>query len=84
MAKGADDRSIPMSPPGVVSLVRQSVPEDTILCLDNGLYKVSNSLSNFPFRFKVAMSNVALTKVETLLPKKPQHSMATRKTCLCS
>ncbi|BDA51294.1 probable lactaldehyde dehydrogenase at C-terminar half [Coccomyxa sp. Obi] len=40
MAKGADDRSIPMSPPGVVALVRQSVPEDTILCLDNGLYKV--------------------------------------------
>ena len=62
MAKGADDRSIPMSPPGVVSLVRQSVPEDTILCLDNGLYKVSNSLSNFPFRFKVAISIVALTE----------------------
>lgn len=40
MAKGADNRSIPMSPPGVVTLIRQSVPEDTILCLDNGLYKV--------------------------------------------
>lgn len=39
-AKGADDRSIPMSPPGIVDLIRQSVPDDTILCLDNGLYKV--------------------------------------------
>ncbi len=40
MSKGTDDRSIPMSPPGVVALLRQSVPEDSILCLDNGLYKV--------------------------------------------
>ncbi|EIE19978.1 thiamine pyrophosphate protein domain protein TPP-binding protein [Coccomyxa subellipsoidea C-169] len=40
VSKGTDDRSIPMSPPGVVALLRQSVPEDTILCLDNGLYKV--------------------------------------------
>lgn len=66
MAKGADDRSIPMSPPGVVSLVRQSVPEDTILCLDNGLYKVSNSLSCFPLDLKWQCQLWLLRKVETL------------------
>ena len=48
MLMGADDRSIPMSPPGVVTLIRQSVPDDTILCLDNGLYKVCCCCTNHP------------------------------------
>ena len=30
----------PMTPPRIVALTRQILPEDALLCLDNGLYKV--------------------------------------------
>jgi acetolactate synthase-1/2/3 large subunit len=37
---GADDESFPLLPPRLVSIVREVVPEDGILSLDNGLYKI--------------------------------------------
>ena len=30
----------PVTPPRFVALIREAVPEDGIVCLDNGLYKV--------------------------------------------
>ena len=38
--EGAADASLPMSPPRLISVVREIMPEDGITCLDNGLYKV--------------------------------------------
>ena len=38
-AEGAADASLPMSPPRLISVVREIMPEDGITCLDNGLYK---------------------------------------------
>ena len=37
--EGAADASLPMSPPRLISVVRDIMPEDGITCLDNGLYK---------------------------------------------
>ncbi|CAD7696107.1 unnamed protein product [Ostreobium quekettii] len=37
---GVDDTSCPLSPPRFVTDIRRAMPEDGILCLDNGLYKV--------------------------------------------
>jgi len=38
---GTDDCALPMTPPRLVALIRHAMPEDGIVCLDNGLYKVS-------------------------------------------
>ena len=40
MTRGTDDCALPMAPPRLVALIRQAMPEDGIVCLDNGLYKV--------------------------------------------
>ena len=37
----------PMTPPRIVALTRQILPEDAMLCLDNGLYKVSQPFCLF-------------------------------------
>lgn len=37
---GTDDCALPMTPPRLVALIRHAMPEDGIVCLDNGLYKV--------------------------------------------
>lgn len=41
MTQGTDDCTLPMAPPRLVALIRHAMPEDGIVCLDNGLYKVS-------------------------------------------
>ncbi len=40
MTQGTDDCALPMAPPRLVALIRHAMPEDGIVCLDNGLYKV--------------------------------------------
>ena len=40
LAKGADDARFPMYPVRVVADVRKAMPDDGILCLDNGMYKL--------------------------------------------
>ncbi len=47
----------PMTPPRIVALTRQILPEDCLVCLDNGLYKVcSRSLKPYyPCSFIVLM-----------------------------
>jgi acetolactate synthase-1/2/3 large subunit len=40
LARGADDARFPMFPPRVVAEVRRAVPDDGIICLDNGMYKL--------------------------------------------
>lgn len=37
---GTDECALPMTPPRLVALIRHAMPEDGIVCLDNGLYKV--------------------------------------------
>lgn len=37
---GADDCCFPLSPPFVVASVREAMPEDGIISLDNGMYKI--------------------------------------------
>jgi hypothetical protein len=44
---GTDCFEFPLTPPRLVSLVRQAVPEHGIVCLDNGLYKVSACSSHY-------------------------------------
>lgn len=48
MAEGEADASLPMSPPRLIGVIRATLPEDGIACLDNGLYKVPCSLSLLP------------------------------------
>ncbi len=36
----ADDERFPIFPPHLVAQVRRSMPEDSIICLDNGVYKI--------------------------------------------
>ena len=38
--RGADDESFPMMPTRIVADVRKVMPEDGIICLDNGMYKL--------------------------------------------
>jgi len=38
--EGARDSSFPISPPHLVSIVRNAMPSDGIISLDNGLYKI--------------------------------------------
>ena len=40
LAKGADDDRFPIYPVRMVAEVRQAMPDDGILCLDNGMYKL--------------------------------------------
>ena len=40
LTQGTDDCALPVSPPRLVALIRHAMPEDGIVCLDNGLYKV--------------------------------------------
>lgn len=38
--QGINDNSFPLSPPKLVSIVRNTMPSDGIISLDNGLYKI--------------------------------------------
>jgi acetolactate synthase-1/2/3 large subunit len=40
IAKGADDQRFPILPQRLVAEVRKALPDDGMLCLDNGLYKI--------------------------------------------
>jgi acetolactate synthase-1/2/3 large subunit len=40
VAEGADDRRYPLIPQRIVADVRRVMPDDGILCLDNGMYKI--------------------------------------------
>jgi acetolactate synthase I/II/III large subunit len=40
LAEGADDMRFPIYPQHLVSKVREAMPEDGIICLDNGVYKI--------------------------------------------
>jgi acetolactate synthase I/II/III large subunit len=40
LARGADDDRFPMFPPRIVAAVRRAMPDDGIVCLDNGMYKL--------------------------------------------
>src|SRR5579859_8163233 len=40
VAEGADDTRYPLAPQRIVADVRTVMPEDGILCLDNGMYKI--------------------------------------------
>ena len=39
---GTTEEDVPMAPPRLVALIRHAMPEDGIVCLDNGLYKACN------------------------------------------
>ncbi len=38
--RGADDERFPIHPPRLVADVRRAMPDDGIVCLDNGMYKI--------------------------------------------
>ena len=40
LAEGADDTRFPIYPQRMVKLVREVMPEDGIIALDNGIYKI--------------------------------------------
>jgi acetolactate synthase-1/2/3 large subunit len=40
LAEGTDDMRFPIFPQHLVSKVREAMPEDGIICLDNGVYKI--------------------------------------------
>jgi acetolactate synthase-1/2/3 large subunit len=40
LAQGATDERFPIAPPRLVAEVRRAVPDDGIVCLDNGMYKL--------------------------------------------
>ncbi len=48
-AKLCDDMRYPIFPPRLVKLVREAMPADGILCLDNGVYKIWFA-RNYPAR----------------------------------
>jgi acetolactate synthase-1/2/3 large subunit len=48
-ARLCDDRRYPIYPPCLVKLVREAMPADGILCLDNGVYKIWFA-RNYPAR----------------------------------
>jgi acetolactate synthase-1/2/3 large subunit len=48
-AKLCDDQRYPIFPPCLVKLVREAMPADGILCLDNGVYKIWFA-RNYPAR----------------------------------
>jgi acetolactate synthase I/II/III large subunit len=39
IAERAEERRFPLTPQQIVHEVRQVVPEDGVVCLDNGMYK---------------------------------------------
>jgi acetolactate synthase I/II/III large subunit len=39
-SEGADDPRFPMAPQRIVADVRRAMPDDGIICLDNGMYKI--------------------------------------------
>jgi acetolactate synthase I/II/III large subunit len=40
LARGTDDARFPVFPPRIVTEVRRAMPDDGIVCLDNGMYKL--------------------------------------------
>jgi acetolactate synthase I/II/III large subunit len=54
-AEGIDDESFPLTPQRLVHAVRQVMPEDGIVTLDNGLYKLS-----FARRYRTHVANTLL------------------------
>ncbi|MEG9435150.1 acetolactate synthase large subunit [Edaphobacter sp. HDX4] len=40
IAEGADDPRFPLAPQRIVADVRRVMPEDGVICLDNGMYKI--------------------------------------------
>ncbi len=55
VAEGADDARYPLSPQRIVADVRSVMPEDGILCLDNGMYKIW-----FARNYRTQVSNTIL------------------------
>lgn len=42
MSFGVEEATCPVTPPYLLTILRQAVPDDGIVCLDNGLYKVQS------------------------------------------
>jgi acetolactate synthase-1/2/3 large subunit len=73
VGEGADDMRYPPSPQRIVANVRSVMPDDGILCLDNGMYKIS-----FARNYRTHVSNIifldnALATMELACPMHFRH-----------
>ena len=76
MTQGTDDCTLPMAPPRLVALIRHAMPEDGIVCLDNGLYKVRMPDPHFP---SPLLPNRDLINAPVTLPFLPTGKVITHR-----
>ncbi|MEO1947164.1 MAG: acetolactate synthase large subunit, partial [Methylophilaceae bacterium] len=72
--EGRDDPSFPMKPQRLVSDVRKSMPEDGIIALDNGIYKVWFARNYHTCRPKTVLLDNALATMGAGLPSAMEAS----------
>jgi acetolactate synthase I/II/III large subunit len=69
------DTRFPIYPPHLVDQVRQSMPEDGIICLDNGVYKIWFARGYTAYRPNTVLLDNALATMGAGLPSAMMSSM---------
>jgi acetolactate synthase-1/2/3 large subunit len=71
----AVDQRFPIYPPHVVNQVRKAMPEDGIICLDNGIYKIWFARDYTAYRPNTVLLDNALATMGAGLPSAMMASM---------
>jgi acetolactate synthase-1/2/3 large subunit len=71
----ADDARFPIFPPHLVQSVRNSMPEDGIICLDNGVYKIWFARGYTAYRPNTVLLDNALATMGAGLPSAMMSAM---------
>ena len=74
-AKLADDARFPIFPPHLVKVVRDVMPDDGVICLDNGVYKIWFARGYTAYRPNTVLLDNALASMGAGLPSAMMASM---------
>ncbi len=58
-----------MTPPRLVALIRHAMPEDGVVCLDNGLYKVGHAAHSRSHTYKAMVIGCQTLSTQRVLHK---------------
>ena len=74
-AKLAEDARFPIFPPHLVSEIRAAMPDDAIICLDNGVYKIWFARGYNAYRANTVLLDNALATMGAGLPSAMMSAM---------
>ena len=75
IASGTDDTRVPLTPQRIVADVRRVMPDDGILCLDNGMYKIWFARNYRTHRANTILLDNALATMGAGLPSAMMAAM---------